>query len=114
MINEKKPIAVTMGEPSGISSEIIIKTWQKRKIYKIPPFVLIDDLQKLNRINEKFNYKVNFQSIKNIEKANEIFSKSIPVIDLDRKIKNVLGIPDTNNSKVVIESINKEIGRAHV
>ena len=88
MTNEKKPIVVTMGEPSGISSEIIIKTWKKRKIFKIPPFVLIDDLQKLKIINEKFNYNVNFQSIKNIEKANEIFYKSIPVIDLNRKIKS--------------------------
>lgn len=107
MTNEKKPIVVTMGEPSGISSEIIIKTWKKRKIFKIPPFVLIDDLQKLKIINEKFNYNVNFQSIKNIEKANEIFYKSIPVIDLNRKIKSVLGTPDINNSKVVIESINR-------
>ena len=39
-----KPIIVSMGEPSGISSEIIIKVWLKRDLYKIPPFVIVDDL----------------------------------------------------------------------
>ena len=31
----EKPIAVSMGEPSGVASELIIKAWLKRKIYKI-------------------------------------------------------------------------------
>ena len=39
-----KPIIVSMGEPSGISSEIIIKAWLKRDLHKIPPFILVDDL----------------------------------------------------------------------
>ena len=47
-----KPIIVSMGEPSGISSEIIIKVWLKRNVYKIPPFILVDDLQKLNQVYE--------------------------------------------------------------
>ena len=45
-----KPIAVTMGEPSGIASEIILKTWLSRKKNKIHPFFLIDDLKKLEKI----------------------------------------------------------------
>ena len=49
-----KPIIVSMGEPSGISSEIIIKVWLKRNVYKIPPFVLVDDLQKLNQVKTFF------------------------------------------------------------
>ena len=53
-----KPIIVSMGEPSGISSEIIIKVWLKRDLYKIPPFILVDDLKKLNQsINIKICMK---------------------------------------------------------
>ena len=29
---KKKPIVLTMGEPSGIATEIAIKSWIKRKI----------------------------------------------------------------------------------
>ena len=52
-----KPIIVSMGEPSGISSEIIIKVWLKRDLYKIPPFILVDDLKKLNQVKSFFNLK---------------------------------------------------------
>ena len=37
-----KPIAITMGDPSGISAEITIKKWNQRKKKKINPFFLID------------------------------------------------------------------------
>ena len=37
---KKKPIVVSMGEPSGISSEIIIKTWKFRKKFNLHPFLL--------------------------------------------------------------------------
>ena len=53
-----KPIAVTMGEPSGIASEIILKTWLSRKKNKIHPFFLIDDLKKLEKINKTFQLNV--------------------------------------------------------
>ena len=33
-----KPIAITMGDPSGISAEITIKTWIQRKKNKLNPF----------------------------------------------------------------------------
>ena len=35
---KKKPIVISMGEPSGISSEILIKTWINRKKKKTPTF----------------------------------------------------------------------------
>ena len=35
---KKKPIVISMGEPSGISSEILIKTWINRKKKKLLPF----------------------------------------------------------------------------
>ena len=38
MNQKKKPIVVTMGEPSGIASEIIIKTWKKKKKIQYPSF----------------------------------------------------------------------------
>ena len=57
----KKPIIVTMGEPSGISSEIIIKTWLKRKSLNVPKFILIDDLTKLKKLIIFLIYKPIFK-----------------------------------------------------
>ena len=68
-----KPIIVSMGEPSGISSEIIIKAWLKRNLYKIPPFILVDDLKKLNQVKNFFNLKANFQVVTKNNDINKIF-----------------------------------------
>ena len=40
-MQKKKPICITMGEPSGISAEIIIKIWYMRKKLKISPFLYL-------------------------------------------------------------------------
>ena len=109
----QKPIAITMGEPSGISSEIIIKAWKKRKEKKLPPFILIDDIVKLQQVNESFELNANFYSIKN-EDPLKIFQHSIPVIDIKANIKLNLGKPESKNSKYVLESINKAYELVHL
>ena len=100
-----KPIVVTMGEPSGISSEIIIKTWLKNK-KKIPPFVLIDDLLKLNQVNSRFNLGAKFESVKSGQNLSNTFEKAIPVIDLKANIEFKPGAPNEENSKYVLKSLN--------
>ena len=102
-----KPIIVSMGEPSGISSEIIIKAWLKRDLYKIPPFILIDDLKKLNQVRSFFNLKANFQVVTKENDINKIFSRSIPIIDLKANIDFTPGNPNPKNSKYVLKSINE-------
>ena len=42
---KKKPIVLTMGEPSGIATEIAIKSWLQRKKLDLPNFFLLDDLE---------------------------------------------------------------------
>ena len=69
-----KPIVVTMGEPSGISSEIIIEIWKKRKILGIPPFILVDDLQKLKKLIALLSYNVNFHQLDKKDDVLKIFT----------------------------------------
>ncbi len=105
----RKPIIVTMGEPSGISSEIIIKTWLKRKSLNVPQFILIDDLPKLKKINRILSLQANFQTIQRVEDASKVFNISLPVLDLKANISPKLGIPDKKNSKFVLQSINEAV-----
>ena len=113
-MKSSKPIIVSMGEPSGISSEIIIKAWLKRNLYKIPPFILVDDLKKLNQVNKFFNLKANFQAITKDNNINEIFSRSIPVIDLKANIDFNPGKPNPTNSKYVLKSITEAFEFVHM
>ena len=60
---KKKPIVLTMGEPSGIATEIAIKSWLKRKELDLPNFFLLDDFKKVDFINSKFNLKAKLVKI---------------------------------------------------
>ena len=113
-MKSSKPIIVSMGEPSGISSEIIIKVWLKRNLYKIPPFILVDDIKKLNQVNSLFNLKANFQAINKDNDINQIFSRSIPVIDLKANIDFYPGKPNPTNSKYVLKSITEAFEFVHM
>ena len=69
----KKPIAITMGEPSGISSEIILKTWLKREKENLPCFFIIDDFNKIKFVNQLFKLNVKFKLISKPEEAKKYF-----------------------------------------
>ena len=43
-----KPIGIIAGEPNSISSEIIFKSWNQRKIYKNRPLFIIGSIKILN------------------------------------------------------------------
>ena len=61
---KKKPIVVSMGEPSGISTEIILKSWKYRNKYKLPIFNIDEKVDfKLGKPNKK-NAKIILRSIK--------------------------------------------------
>ena len=48
-----KPIAIIAGEPNSISSEIIFKSWLRRKEYKHKPFIIIGSQKLLNLQKKK-------------------------------------------------------------
>ena len=109
MNSKIKPIVVTMGEPSGIASEIIIKVWLQRKKKNIFPFILVDDLEKLKKVNNFFNLKAKFISFNPGQDVYQIFEKYIPVVDLKANINFTHGLPSKVNSKFVLRSINTAV-----
>ena len=58
-----KPIAVTMGDPSGISAEITIKTWNQRKKKKINPFFLIDCEKRILNVAKQLKLDISTKSL---------------------------------------------------
>ena len=104
---KKKPIVISMGEPSGISSEILIKTWINRKKKKLLPFFVVDDKSKIEFFINLFKIDAKIKLIKNPSETFDIFNNYLPVYDLGNKIKFKLGQPEKKNSKFIIDSLNK-------
>ena len=52
----KKPIVISMGEPSGIGTEILVKSWIERKKKKIAPFFVVDNFLRFKSIDSDYQY----------------------------------------------------------
>lgn len=105
MKNNKKLVAVTMGDPSGISTEIIIKSW-KRAAYT---FFVIHDPEYISKVASELKLKVNIKLISSPEEAHGVFKKSLPVLPIKIESNTRLGYPNHSNSKHIFRSIDLAI-----
>jgi len=82
MTSYKPSIAITMGDPSGVGPEIIVKSLNDKNIYdNCSPFV-VGDLKILKRALNVTNIDLELNSITNPEEAKSQYG-TIDIIDLD-------------------------------
>lgn len=101
------PLALTMGEPAGISGEITLRAWIERKAASIPRFFVIDDPQRLAALAATLQWRVPVQSIAAPEEAGAIFDTALPVLARPLKKPAHLGKPDPANAPAVIGAIEE-------
>ena len=100
----KKVIALTMGDPSGISTEITIKAWKSKKVKN--PFFLIHDPDYVKNVAKKMGKSLNIRVISSVDEASKYFSKSLPIMPIEISKKTKLGKPDKSNVESILKSIN--------
>ena len=101
------PIALTMGEPAGIASELSLKAWLSRT--ETPPFFVIDDPKHLNIIARKLGLNVPIREIKTPGEASAVFSEALPVIREEIKSEVIPGKPNQDNAPAIINSITRAV-----
>ena len=97
------PLAITMGEPSGINSEIFLKA--VKEINKINNFIICDPSW-IEKSLEFFNKK---NSINILDQNLDIKENYINIMPTKRKVIFKLGKPNKRNNSAIIESIDKAI-----
>jgi 4-hydroxythreonine-4-phosphate dehydrogenase len=75
------PLALTMGEPAGISGEITLKAWLRRA-EGLPPFFAIDDPNRLLSVATRLDVNVPLVPIDRPEQAGPAFGRGLPVLSL--------------------------------
>ncbi len=103
------PIAVTIGEPSGIGPEVVMKAWYKRREFAIAPFFVIGSADLLQAQAEALNLRIPLSIIKTPLQAPHVFQNTLPVIDLDYKGDFYFGNPIANTAEMVVSSIDKAV-----
>jgi 4-hydroxythreonine-4-phosphate dehydrogenase len=99
------PLALTMGEPAGIGGETALLAWLRRETAAVPPFFVIDDPARLERIVTTLGWPVPVQPLAAPEEAGEVFAEALPVLPLGLPRPVTPGRPDPANAPAVIEAI---------
>lgn len=106
--NKNLPIAITMGDPSGINSEIILKAFKQINNRKISFFIICDpDWIKKSKKIFNINIPINI-----ISKKIDIKKNKLNILPLKNKILFNLGQPNKKNNKAIFESLNTAINLA--
>jgi 4-hydroxythreonine-4-phosphate dehydrogenase len=99
------PLALTMGEPAGIGGEITLQAWLRRSEDGVPPFCVLDDPARLERLAASLGWNVPIRAVAGIEAAREAFARALPVLPLGLPRPVTPGRPDPGNASAVIGSI---------
>jgi 4-hydroxythreonine-4-phosphate dehydrogenase len=101
------PVAVTMGEPSGIGGEITLKAWFSER--RGDPFFVIADFDALTREAERSGIATPLCRIERPAEAGEVFHSHLPILHEALAHPVTPGRPDTVNSPAVINSIRRAV-----
>tara|TARA_B110000967_G_scaffold207342_1_gene256428 strand:- start:275 stop:1246 length:972 start_codon:yes stop_codon:yes gene_type:complete len=100
----KNLIAIVVGEPNSINSEIIVKAWKKISKKQKKNIFLIGSAELLNKQFDKLKIYV---PLTKIDKFSEIKSgKQLQILDVKIKFNNPFKVSSSQSSKYVLKCLN--------
>lgn len=102
------PLALSVGDPSGIGPEVALAAWKRRQEGSVPAFYLLADpaLVAARGLLVKANIPI---AETTPEKASAVFADALPIVPLEAKFIDSVGHPDPANAKGVIEAIDRAV-----
>jgi 4-hydroxythreonine-4-phosphate dehydrogenase len=103
------PIAVTMGDPSGIGPEITVNAWIKLR-EGAAPFFVIADPELLRKRAAPLGVKIKIVDEQGLhELGPSVFREALPVLPLANAVKGEPGVSHASDAQGTIESIEKAV-----
>ncbi len=99
-----KPLALTMGDPAGISGELSLKAWLSLHDSGLP-FVVLDDPIRLTRLAASLGLAVPVRAIADAAETTAVFRSALPVLAVPLAVAAAPGCPDRANARAVVASI---------
>ena len=87
------PLAVSLGDPAGIGSEIALEAWRRRKKERLPAFFLVGNAAFLKRRARRLE-GVRVETLQDLAHAATLFKTALPVWDTGGRLGTRLGKPD--------------------
>jgi 4-hydroxythreonine-4-phosphate dehydrogenase len=105
---ELPPLAVTMGEPSGIGPDVILQLFAQRAELGLPPFAVYGTLDFLRASAARLDVPFDLAAVVPGEAANA-FAKVLPVVDVPGNVADHPGEPSPLAASAVIGSIERAV-----
>lgn len=102
------PLALTIGEPSGIGPDITIAAWLKRNTDNLPPFYLIGDADLIRRRAALLGAQIEIAET-SPQDAIGIFSRALPIAPTGHAATGAPGQPDATSAWAAIASIEQAV-----
>ena len=102
-----KPIAIILGEPNSIASEIIFKSWIKKKFFKHPPFLIIGNYKLLYKQLKYFKFNLKLKLIEKNFKLEDLKGAAIPVINIKYNQKKTFEKISKKSNKFIFDCFSE-------
>lgn len=103
-MSEKTAIAITMGDPAGVGSEIILKSFLDARLWQKGIPLVIGDYGVLEEVKERMGINVKIREVLNTDEASHA-AGAVPVLDL-------VMVPDL--SALLVGEVSSLAGKAAV
>ncbi|MER8882644.1 4-hydroxythreonine-4-phosphate dehydrogenase PdxA [Mesorhizobium sp. M0074] len=108
MADAELPLALSVGDPSGVGPDIAIAAWQARDSAGVPSFYLLTDpaviAARAHRLGTDIAIAETTPAL-----APVVFSRALPVVALAARFVDSSGRPDPANAAGIIEAIDRAV-----
>jgi 4-hydroxythreonine-4-phosphate dehydrogenase len=101
------PLAVALGDPSGIGPEVTAKAWVARDIQRLPPFFAVGDARSIEAV-----WRGPVSRITDPSHAEEVFPSALPVIQVEDAGPIQPGEPNGEGARCALASLEMAVGLA--
>jgi 4-hydroxythreonine-4-phosphate dehydrogenase len=102
------PLAVSIGDPSGIGPEIAVAAWQLRRERAVPAFYLLTDPALVAARSTSTGMNVPLVETEPAD-AMQVFSEALPIVPLAARFRDAPGHPGQANAAGIVEAIDRAV-----
>ena len=105
---ERRPLALTVGEPAGIGPDIAIAAWLARQTVEIPPFIFVGNAGLIARRAAALGKRVSTRAT-TPDRAIGIFADAFPCLDGEPNVVGAPGAITASDTPAVIQSVRRAV-----
>ena len=108
-VDASRPLVLTSGDPAGIGGELALAAWAARDSAGVPPFVLLDDPERLTALVARLGWDVPVARVDRAAEAGVMWASALPVLPHPFPAPVRPGSPDSANARAVIDAIDRAV-----